>query len=239
MSSDHRALPRPPYNPGVRDLVRGKRAWDARDSEFLQRAGFRGWSERGYLPHRDSPGLTQFITYHLADSFPSELRSEWAALLKIELERERRAALETYLDKGRGHCWLRQPEIATVCDAAFRCFHGERYVLKAWCLMPNHVHVLIQVTTLPMSKIVKGWKGFTARECNRILGRTGDSFWSNDYWDTYMRDEEQERRAVKYIEANPVKAQLIPCARDWPWSSGRFRDECGRLALSRAQTASA
>ncbi|HYV27880.1 MAG TPA: hypothetical protein VFA77_10130 [Candidatus Eisenbacteria bacterium] len=61
MSTPKRRLPRPPYNPGVRDLVEGKRAWDSRVTEASQAEGFRGWHERGYVPHRDSPGLTQFI----------------------------------------------------------------------------------------------------------------------------------------------------------------------------------
>ncbi len=107
MSAAKRRLPRPPYNPGVRELVEGKRAWDARASLANLKQGFRGWHERGYLPHRDSPGLTQFITYHLADAFPAEMLGEWAALLRIEQERERRKELEAYLDRGRGQCWLR------------------------------------------------------------------------------------------------------------------------------------
>lgn len=59
--------------------------------------GFRGWHERGYLPHRDEPGLTQFVTLHLADSFPATLRAEWEALLEVEDDRERRLQLEAYL----------------------------------------------------------------------------------------------------------------------------------------------
>jgi REP element-mobilizing transposase RayT len=212
MSASERRLPSPPYNPGVRDLVAGKRAWDARASLASQKQGFRGWHERGYLPHRDSPGLTQFMTYHLADGFPAELRAEWAALLKIEKERERRKELEAYLDKGRGQCWLRRPRLAKVCEAGFLHFNGQRYALKAWCVMPNHVHVLVDVTTVPMSEFVKSWKGFTARECNAILGRNG-GFWADDYWDTYMRDADQERRAVQYIENNPVKAGLVRAQR--------------------------
>ena len=90
MSAAKRRLPRPPYNPGVRELVEGKRAWDAHASVADQKQGFRGWHERGYLPHRDSLGLTQFITYHLADAFPAELLGEWSALLQIEEERESR-----------------------------------------------------------------------------------------------------------------------------------------------------
>lgn len=224
-----RRLPRPPYNPGVRELVEGKRAWDARASRANLREGFRGWHERGYLPHRDSPGLTQFITYHLADAFPAELLSEWAALLKIEDEQERRKELEGYLDKGRGQCWLRRPAIARICENGFRHFDGERYILRAWCLMPNHAHVLVLVTTVPMAEFVKSWKGYTAYRCNEIMGRSNSSFWADDYWDTYMRDSEQERRAVRYIESNPVKAGLAREAKDWPWSSARFRDQYGVL----------
>ena len=235
MSKLDRRLPCPPNNPGVRDLVEGKRAWDARANLSDQRKGFRGWHERGYLPHRDSPGLTQFITYHLADAFPKELLGEWAALLKIEEERERRKKFEAYLDKGRGQCWLRRPNIAQVCEARFREFNGKQYDLRAWCLMPNHVHVLVHVATMPMSVFIKGWKGFTALKCNGLLERRG-AFWADDYWDTYMRDVEQEQATVRYIELNPVKAHLTAMAKDWPWSSARYRDEFGRLRLPSAKS---
>ena len=224
-------LPVPPYNPELRKLVEGKSSWDARARTVDKRAGFRGWHERGYLPHRDSPGLIQFVTFHLSDAFPSVLRAEWAALLQIEKERERRKQLEEYLDKGRGESWLRRVDIARVCQEALLHFHGERYALKAWCLMPNHVHVLVLVTTVPMSEFIKGWKGFSAREANVLLKREGQSFWAEDYWDTYMRDEEQERRAVLYIENNPVKAGLTQFREKWVWSSARFRDQYGRLDL--------
>jgi REP element-mobilizing transposase RayT len=213
-------------------LVEGKRAWDARANLSDQQKGFRGWNERGYLPHRDSPGLTQFITYHLADAFPTELLGEWEALLKIEENRERRKKLEEYLDKGRGKGWLRQSQVADLCDAKIRAFDGVDYELKAWCLMPNHVHVLVTVTSVPMAEFVKEWKGGSAVECNKLL-RCRGAFWAEDYWDTYMRDEEQERRCVRYIENNPVKARLVATAKDWRWSSARFRDQYGKLKLPR------
>ncbi len=226
-----RRRPSPPHNPGVRDLVEGKRAWDDRAGDQHQREGFRGWHERGYLPHRDSPGLTQFITYHLADAFPTALLGEWRALLQLEEDHERRRQLEDYLDRGHGDCWLRRANIAALVEAAFLHFDGERYLLKAWCLMPNHVHVLVAVATVPMSEFVQSWKGFTGNQANRILQRNEASFWAEDYWDTYMRDDEQERRTIRYIENNPVKVGLAAEAKAWPWSSARFRDEPGVLRL--------
>src|SRR5688572_18052907 len=59
--------PGPPHNPGVRDLVAGRRRWSSPPKMKDAKQGFRGWHERGYLPHRDEPGLTQFVTFHLTD----------------------------------------------------------------------------------------------------------------------------------------------------------------------------
>jgi len=59
----------PPHNPGVRELVEGKRRWSSPAKPEDARQGFRGWNERGYLPHRDEPGLTQFVTFRLTIHF--------------------------------------------------------------------------------------------------------------------------------------------------------------------------
>jgi putative transposase len=222
----------PPHNPGLRELIAGKRQWAKSQAE--QRAdakrGFCGWHERGYLPHRDEPGLTQFVTCHLAESFPANLRSEWAELLQVEDERERHRQLQTYLDQGRGACHLRKPELALLVDEAFRFYHGRNYVLCAWVVMPNHVHVLFRVEGTPLSRIIQQIKEYTARIANKVLKREG-RFWAEDYWDTYMRDAEHELQTRRYIENNPVKAGLVAAASDWAWSSARYRDQNGALHL--------
>jgi REP element-mobilizing transposase RayT len=220
----------PPHNPGVRELVTGKRQWSAPLKHEDAKLGFQSWHERGFLPHRDEPGLTQFVTFHLADSFPATLRSEWEAMLQVEDDSERRLQLENYLDQGRGGCLLRQPEIARIIEGAFRFHHAQWYDLLAWVLMPNHVHLLLKVSDSPLSKIVKELKRYTAREANKIIRRKG-AFWGEDYFDTYMRDAEHELKTRRYIENNPVKALLVREPREWPWSSARFRDGHGMLRL--------
>ena len=115
-------------------------------------------------------------------------------------------------------------------ENALRFFHGQRYTLRAWVIMPNHVHVLFKVDRLSMSRIVESWKKFTAHEADKLLQRKG-RFWAEDYWDTYMRDEGQEARSIRYIETNPVKAFLAREPRDWPWTSARHRDETNVLKL--------
>ncbi len=227
---DSKRLPSPPYNPGVRDLVRGKREWSRQLSQEDIERGFLGWHENGYLPHRDVPGLLQFVTFRLVDAFPEELQAEWEALLRIEDDRRRRIELEAYLDKGRGECHLRRPDIAKVVEDSLRFRQGVQYELRAWVVMPNHVHLLFKVLDVPMSQLVDAWKGYTAKQANRLLGRKGH-FWQDGYWDTYMRDNEHEARTRRYIESNPTKACLAELARDWPWSSARFRDAYERLCL--------
>lgn len=225
-------LPSPPYNPGVRDLVLGKRSWSRPVSHEDAMRGFRGWHESGYLPHRDEPGLIQFVTFRLADSFPQQFRAEWEGLLKIENDRERRIKLEAYLDKGRGECHLRRTQIAKLVEDSLLFGHEVQHDLRAWVIMPNHVHLLFKTQAVPMSALVDAWKGYTAKQANRILGRKG-KFWQEDYWDTYMRHDQHEQRTRRYIENNPVKARLVALPKDWPWSSARFRDKYERLCLPR------
>jgi REP element-mobilizing transposase RayT len=214
----------------VRDLIAGKRRWTSPQSQQQAEAklGFRGWHERGYLPHRDEPGLVQFVTFHLADSYPTALRAEWESLLQVEDDLERHRQLESYLDKGRGVCHLRRPEIAGLVEEAFRFYHGKHYDLRAWVVMPNHIHVLFKVDKTSLGKIVKLFKDYTAREANKLLKRRGQ-FWADGYWDTYMRDREHELRTQRYIENNPVKAGMVQVAKDWSRSSARFRNENGQL----------
>ena len=46
-----------------------------------------------------------------------------------------------------------------------------------------------------------------------------------------MRDEAQEKTAVRYIESNPLKAKLCVAKEEWPFSSARLRDEYARLVI--------
>jgi len=102
---------------------------------------------------------------------------------------------------------------------SLRHFDAQRYRLFSWVIMPNHVHVLCrQVPGNEVSSIVKSWKSFTAHAINRALSRTG-SFWQEDYFDRYIRDQNHVLSVVQYIERNPVTAGLCKSPEDWPWSS--------------------
>jgi len=233
--------PGPPHNPAARNLIEGKRRWSSPPKTADAKQGFGGWHERGFLPHRDEPGLTQFVTFHLADSFPESLRSEWEHFARIEDDREQRKQLEAYLDKGRGECHLRWPGIAKLVEDNFRQFSGEccgsqsrapgalaRYELRAWVIMPNHVHILFRVVAVSMAETVGAWKKHTGRLANKLLGKQG-AFWAEDIFDGFLRDSEHELQTVQSIENNPTKAELVLDPKNWPWSSARGLDEFGVL----------
>ena len=229
-SNDNRSRSKPPYNPGVRDLVEGKTKWSSKVNPDDQKRGFKGWHERGYLPHRDEPGLKQFVTFRLCDSFHESKRSGWESFREIQDPKVRRTRIEDYLDKGHGECFLRRPEIAELVESNILKFRGERYSLLAWAIMPSHVHVLFETGSVSMAESVGAWKRHTSRLANRLLGREG-TFWGENYYDTYIRDAEHEQQIIRYIEGNPCRAKLVLNPTDWSWSSARFRDEYGTLKL--------
>lgn len=195
----------------------------------------KGWHSRGYHPHLDAPGLVQSITFRLHDSVPAQLLAQWRDELKLTAahpaETPQQAALRKriaqYEDAGHGACWLGDPRIAQIVEDALLHFDGERYHLLEWCIMPNHVHVLIEtIQGHPLSDVIRSWKTFTAREANHLLGR-GGKFWMEDYFDRYVRDERHLLAVCEYIRMNPVKAGLAERPEEWRWSSAWHEGEWG------------
>ena len=187
------------------------------------------WRSRGYMPHRDGMGLIQSVTFHLADSLPAiaieRMQQELAMEPDSEKEIFRRQRIQELLDAGHGSCVLRNPQCAQIVENAFLFGDGIRYRLLAWVVMPNHVHVVIQLTAgWSLAKIVQSWKRHTAREINRLLNSgTTSTLWQREYWDRFIRDAQHLQNAMDYAHQNPVKARFVSEPGHWPWSSaGRF-----------------
>jgi len=177
----------------------------------------RGWHRRGYLPHFDAGAVIQTITFRLADSLPREFYKRAAAIASSE--KARFFILEKTIDQGRGHCLLTDPANATIARRTLEHFDGEQYLLLAWAIMPNHVHVMIeQIDGYPLTNVVQSWKSVSAHAINKIRGTNG-RIWSPDYFDRFVRDEDHYVQAKYYIENNPVKAHLVERPEDWLYSS--------------------
>lgn len=108
------------------------------------------------------------------------------------------------------------------------------YDLHAYCIMPNHVHILIDtkqqleqinndfIADIPegyvqLDKIMQLIKGSIARYANLALGRTG-KFWQRDSYDHYIRNEKEWQNILAYILNNPVKAGLVKDWENWPYT---------------------
>ena len=59
-----------------------------------------------------------------------------------------------------------------------------------------------------LAKIRQSLKGFTAHRCNQIPGRSG-TFWEQESYDHYIRNQEEDHRIISYVLNNPVKAGLV------------------------------
>ena len=103
--------------------------------------------------------------------------------------------------------------------------------------MPNHLHIVfipdiepdlfrssnkcksdINIALhYPVTDILRKLKGSSARECNKVLGRTG-AFWQHESYDHVIRDSDELKRIVNYVIENPVKAGLTATPEEWAYN---------------------
>lgn len=94
-----------------------------------------------------------------------------------------------------------------------------RIKLFAFCIMPDHYHLLFCL--MPgetLSKIMEDSGKFTSRELNKIMGKRG-RFWQEGFHDHRCRNESELHELCLYIEHNPVRKQLVTAADLWSYSS--------------------
>jgi len=201
---------------------------------------------RRRLPHWHPFNATFFVTFRLEGSLPKPVLN----LLQEEYEqakhlfdllppeqshqkyydacREAYARFDRALDKANGPRWLTEPQIAGIIRNEIHALHPHQYCLLAFCMMPNHVHLLVDMQDIPAPPPRKNgvsytplayalWllKGRSGHACQKILGKPG-RFWSRESYDHVVRDEHEFERILSYIANNPVKAGLVKQWEDWP-----------------------
>jgi putative transposase len=93
-------------------------------------------------------------------------------------------------------------------------------VLWAYCLMPNHVHLLVVGRRRSsISRAIGTAHQVFSRRRNLNRETTGH-WWANRFFSTAL-DEPHLWAAVRYVELNPVRARIVSSAVDYPWSSAR------------------
>jgi len=181
---------------------------------------------RRRLPHWRQNGTIYYVTFRLADSIPQfrldQLRLErtdWLAMhrnqpmtkdMRQEYYRLFGERVETWLNSGHGSCLLRAPHLRRFVSETLAHFAGQRYDLGAWCIMPNHVHVLLKLLNdFALSDVLHTWKSYSAHQINKLLNRRG-LVWQHESYDHIVRSPQSLLRIEQYILNNPVKARLQP-----------------------------
>jgi REP element-mobilizing transposase RayT len=83
--------------------------------------------------------------------------------------------------------------------------------------MANHVHKVVQEKEVHLPHIMQSHKGYTARQANKALNRSGQ-FWQRESFDQIVRDEIHLIQKVKYTMLNPVASGLVNRYQEWPYS---------------------
>jgi len=95
-------------------------------------------------------------------------------------------------------------------------------LLIAYCLMPNHAHLVVLVRRDGgLGKLMRIVGAGYARSYNRRHQRSGALF-EGRYWMEHVITESQLANTHLYVEANPVVARLADRPDEWPWSSAGF-----------------
>ena len=185
------------------------------------------------LPHWLPPGETIFVTFRLAGTLPravvENLQAEWAMLDKRrDLADDKYTAQKRYFGRydalldgaTTGPTWLQVSAVAQVVETAVRRYHEQAaYHLQCFCLMPNHVHLLVTTPELgpPLARTLQHLKGYTAQKANAVLGRSG-KFWHRESYDHIVRNATELARITSYVLENPVKAGLVAEWQQWPYT---------------------
>lgn len=170
------------------------------------------------LPHWHQDDKVQFVTFRLADSLPqvklaelSDFKEEWLRshpepwdqATQEEYDHIIRKKVDKWLDQGYGECILQSEDIRKIVVDALLFYHGKRYMLHHFVIMPNHVHLLITpIGDDTVMKSIGSVKQFTANAINKLLGRSGE-VWQRNVFDRMVRDADNYEKYIQYINQNP------------------------------------
>lgn len=216
---------------------------------------------RNSLPHLTPIGGTFFVTFRTKGSIPNRKLNRFRfqyleevknissngslqsrALLQARRRFFKRFDQALHLNNDN-RSPLSNPAATKIIQAKLHELDGELYELIAYCVMPNHVHLLISMRNQiindemdlipnkdlslsyrPLHEVMRRIKGATARSINLLMGSTGTTLWQKDSYDHYVNNSRSLENTWWYILNNPVKAGLVENIEDYPYTWWRGRE---------------
>lgn len=204
---------------------------------------------RHNLPHFQQPGQAYFVTWILKNAVPPKAFANYTEKLEqlrnqIELHKQiksdsrvienlknqyhsvRKRYIKIYDDLlaevKNNIVDLSKQKNSEIILEALHFWDGKRLKNIACCIMPNHVHWVLEIfekdgegNPVYLQDILQSVKRFTAGKINTLEGRRG-SLWQKENFDTTIRDNKHLYNAVEYTLNNPVNAGLVRDRNDWP-----------------------
>jgi REP element-mobilizing transposase RayT len=105
-----------------------------------------------------------------------------------------------------------------VCTAIEHSAAALGFRLFVYCLMPEHLHVLVSPADarVPVSEFLRKFKGFTTNQFQKVSGNS--RLWQYSARDRVKRATEDIVTLTAYIANNPVRRGLVKCWTDWPYT---------------------
>jgi REP element-mobilizing transposase RayT len=194
---------------------------------------------RRKLPHFQPQDGVFFITFRLAFDIPAkyltayqQFQGRLAAYFETledqtQAPATKKKKLFAYMDEVYNQCptdvsLTANPHAAQVISEKLVSLNDNMYYLYAFTIMPNHVHLLIKPNTAdgkpyPISEIMHHIKGSTSRMVNLVLKREG-RLWLPEYFDYWVRSQEELFNIIDYIRQNPVQAHLAKTPEAWTYT---------------------
>lgn len=143
--------------------------------------------------------------------------------------------LVTFCVRQRRPCLARDDRLAPVIVEQLGRLHRDGWPVLGYCVMPDHVHVVVRCDGGPVADFVRLLKGRTAAAFRRFGLR---SFWQRSFYDRIIRDDAALGRALRYVVLDPVRSGLVPRWHDHPWSGSLEWPEKTRRIRNRDPPAS-
>lgn len=188
----------------------------------------------GSLPKRDLHVLKDKYEQKIYQLKQQKINTHQKNLQIFTLRKQYLVEYDSLLDGIKsGPMYLEEDHVKDILKQQLHRFDNELYTLICYCIMSNHVHLLIdtgfQISDIdddsqidmhykPLDLIMKSIKGPSGWYSNKFLQRTGQ-FWERESYDIYIRNEKMLNNVISYTLENPVKAGIV---NSWEDFSGNY-----------------